>query len=376
MSASHLGEAEPTPMENVEARLFPDTLDCTLQPEPASTPPERLRPLWHEAPRLPRIGVSIASSDSRPRLVRLSLRCAEHGWCADWIKWSIPTRVVPELAGGDAVAAQDGLFDNDTVLQLLLLPGETREPVIELRAGLDGATYAGDYVYDVVLRDVNDGSEGTVTGLLRLRHPVSELESYLPSIYSDEMNRAQSADPDDHAGPFFRRYLKGFEDSSIALRRSLENLHRFFDAYETPPDFLPWLATWVGIVLDENWPEMKRRRLIREAVELYRWRGTRRGLARYLEIYAGVRPEINDRPFRGMRLGPNTRLGVGLSDPARIEENTVLGDVPNHSFVVTLAVPDPSAVNEQTVRDIIEAQKPAHTAYVARIVRRSEGAAS
>ncbi|NLH99222.1 MAG: hypothetical protein GX446_06990 [Chthonomonadales bacterium] len=373
-SQSAADSAVRTAIERVDFSIAPDTLDCLLQPEPAESPLERLRPLWHEAPAFPRFTVSVTSSDERTRLVTLSVACDHRDWRPDIMKWSLPTRMVPELLGGDAVAAQDALLEDDTVLQLLLLPGETREASLEVRATLDGSTPAGDYAFDVVVHDAHDASQSRIAGMLRLRHPVSGYETHLPAIYADEMNNAETRDPDDHSGPFFRRYLKGFEDSTVPLRRRLDHLHRFFDAYEAPPDFLPWLATWVGIVLDENWPEMKRRRLIREAVELYRWRGTRRGLARYLEIYAGVRPEINDRPFRGMRLGPNTRLGVGLSDPERMDQNTVLGDVPNHSFVVTLAVADPSTVNEQTVRDIIEAQKPAHTAYVARIVRRSSEA--
>lgn len=130
------------------------------------------------------------------------------------------------------------------------------------------------------------------------------------------------------------------------------------------PDFLSWLATWVALVTDENWPELKRRRLIREAADLYRWRGTRRGLSRYLEIYAGVIPEINDQPFAGMRLGTDTLLG----------RDTLLGDVPPHTFVVTLALPDPETINEQVVRDIIDSEKPAHTGYALRIVGRAAGA--
>ena len=364
-------EMEPRELDEVSVGLFPATLSIALQPRPSGSPLERLRPLWHEPPILPRVLVTLESRSSITRVLRLELVSEAEHWDKGWAKWSLPVRIVPELLGGDAVAAQDVLLEDDTVLQLLLLPGETREVALEFRTILDGASYAGDYVFDLAVTDINEGSFCTSTGMLQLRHPVSEYEAHLPSIYADALNALQEATPDEHGAPFFRRYLRGFDDAAAPLRETLDHLHRFFDAYETPPDFLPWLATWVGIVLDENWPEMKRRRLIREAVELYRWRGTRRGLARYLEIYAGVRPEINDQPFRGMRLGPDTRLGVDLKDPSRLHQNTVLGDVPPHSFVVTIAVADPESVNEQTVRDIIEVQKPAHTAYVARIVRRS-----
>jgi phage tail-like protein len=384
------GDADPDPdpvtepiqsalaplIEGVEVQIEPAVIEVELLARPSPAPLDRLRPLWHTAPNLPQVNVTLKSSDQRPRRVRLGLTSDGTGWTPEWVRWLLPVRAVgiSELEGGDAVAAQDVLSDDETTVTVLLMPKETREIVLEFRAFLDGATPADDFDYDLLIVDANDGSAGAIAGTVKLRHPTSVLETHLPSIYSDDLDAAPDHMRDDKAGPFFRRFLRGFDDAEIPMRKLLDNLHRFFDAFEAAPDFLPWLATWVGIVLDENWPEMKRRRLIREAVELYRWRGTRRGLARYLEIYAGVRPEINDQPFRGMRLGPNTRLGVDLSDPARLAENSVLGDVPDHSFVVTIATPDPKTINETTVRDIIEVQKPAHAAYVARIVRRAPDA--
>lgn len=356
---------------SIEIQLNPDSVTAPLLPRPAGLPLERLRPLWHQTPALPWARLTLTSQSERSMLLRMSVACDDPRWRAGWVQWSFAVRSVPEIHGGDAVAAQDVLLEDATILQMLLLPGETRDALLQVRAQLDGETPTGDFVFDVCVSEVGSDASVAVTGMLRLRHPPGELEAHLPSIYTEEMDHLQARATDPLEAPFFRRYLRGFDDAAVPMREMLDNLHRFLDANETPPDFLPWLATWVDLVLDENWPEMKRRKLIREAVQLYRWRGTRRGLARYLEIYAGVRPEINDRPFRGMRLGPKALLGTDLSDPTKLENNTVLGDVPDHSFVVTVAVPDPAAVNEQTVRDIIEAQKPAHTAYVARIVRRA-----
>lgn len=61
-----------------------------------------------------------------------------------------------------------------------------------------------------------------------------------------------------------------------------------------------------------------------------------------------------------MRLGPDAKLGT---------DATILGDVPPHTFVVTLATPDPDSLDEKTIRDIIRWEKPAHTAYTLNIVR-------
>jgi hypothetical protein len=78
----------------------------------------------------------------------------------------------------------------------------------------------------------------------------------------------------------------------------------------TDAEFLPWLATWVALFLDEEWDEAKRRRLISEAVELYRWRGTVLGLKRYLEIYVGLIPEIREWSWPGgMQFGVASQIG-------------------------------------------------------------------
>ena len=117
----------------------------------------------------------------------------------------------------------------------------------------------------------------------------------------------------------------------------------------------------MALTLDDNWSELKRRRLIGEAVELYRWRGTKRGLTRYLEIYAGVTPQIEDKPFEGMRLGSDLLL----------TPETRLGGLAPHCFSVTLSLPEPDSVSESVIRRIIEAEKPAHAAYELRILARS-----
>jgi len=65
-----------------------------------------------------------------------------------------------------------------------------------------------------------------------------------------------------------------------------------------------------------------------------------------------------------MRLGPDTKLGT---------KATVLGDVPPHTFVVTIPLTDKTTVNEQTIHDIIRYEKPAHTAYALRLSQRPAG---
>lgn len=347
-------------LQGLEINLVPDEVEVTLRPPAHEGAGPRPRPLWHRVESHPGALVSIWSRDDRLHVVRLSVRSRATGWSPRWGRWLYAVRRLPKDLGGEALAAQDVLAPDGSELTLLVLPGEQRSVTLEFHVSLDGQTYPGNYEFDIVMTDVEDNASTTAPGLLRLRHPETALLNYLPALYTQ-----LAVGPGGQFGPyqdkpFFERFLRGFEDSMEPTRDLLSQMPLYFDADATPPDFLPWLATWVGLALDDNWPELKRRRLIKEAVELYRWRGTRRGLSRYLEIYAGVKPQINDQPFRGMRLGPETKLG----------ENTQLGDVPPHTFVITLPISDPRSVNEQTVRDIIESEKPAHTAYELRLPRR------
>ena len=187
----------------------------------------------------------------------------------------------------------------------------------------------------------------------------SEYLRYLPAIYQE----------DDLMG----RFLMLFGSFWKPLELQIDDLWLYFDPRLTPPDFLPWLASWLSLVLDESWPEEKQRQLIRSAIFLYRKRGTKQGLEEYLTIYTGVKPHIVERRAYDFRLGPESRLGPAIA--------LGKGNMP-HTFAVTLHLPPiavPSGEEEDKVRKelarqrrnkieaIIEAGKPAHTSYTLHI---------
>jgi len=168
---------------------------------------------------------------------------------------------------------------------------------------------------------------------------------YLPAIYRD----------DDFVG----RFLCIFEDILKPLEEVIENLAHYFDPGTAPHTFVPWLASWVGLVMDERMPEVTRHELIKSMAELYRWQGTRRGLSEYLRIYTGVTPQIIEHIF-----DPPAQSGhdaeLGTSQSAKEEGNAF-------SFSVSLNVPDTSTKDADVVRTIIEMEKPAHTTYTLKI---------
>lgn len=332
-------------------------------PPTLTTEAQRLRPLWHQV--FPAPGSQVTAKSAQTQSVRLTVESDAPGWNPHWARWSYAVRRLTEDEGGQALAAQDMLAEDQAALTLQVRGGETRVARLEFSASLDGTTEPGDYPYRIVAVGTapsgTDQSRAVRHGNLWLRHPACRLLDALPAVFSEPV-----PEPYGMGGyqepPFFERFLRGFEDTVEEMREKLRHLERFFDADETPAAFLDWLATWVALALNENWPEMKRRRLIKEAVELYRWRGTRRGLSRYLEIYTDTVPQISDVPFAGLILGPGALLG----------RTTTLGGVRPHTFTVTLSVSDQDAVDPEIVDAIIEAQRPAHTAFARRIVTRQQ----
>ncbi len=164
---------------------------------------------------------------------------------------------------------------------------------------------------------------------------------YLPALYRED--------------DFAARFLHIFEDIFNSIENTVDNIPFYFDPAVTPEPFLPWFGFWFGLVLDERWSETKRRKLIKSAAELYRWRGTKKGLSEYLQIYTGVEPRITEQGFaEGMRLGESSKLGTPIQ---------IGGTGSIFSFTVELKLQEKSDIDTEVIKSIIEIQKPAHTAY-------------
>jgi len=171
---------------------------------------------------------------------------------------------------------------------------------------------------------------------------------YLPALFRDD--------------EFMTQFLLIFESILKPIENTVDNAALYFDPLMTPESLLPWLASWVDLTLDPTWPEERRRELVGSAAELYRWRGTKRGLIESLRIYTGSVPEISEY-IPGMSLDQETKLGI----------NTQLGSSgEGHHFTVILELGEDSEIDVGTVKAIIEAQKPAHTAYTLQIIRSNQ----
>lgn len=145
-----------------------------------------------------------------------------------------------------------------------------------------------------------------------------------------------------------------------SIESMLDGIHLFFDSYETPAQFLPWLAAWSAMVLEPDWPESKKRRLIKKAMELYRLRGTVRGLKLFISLFTGFEPHLaeNEWPFNGFRIGVSSTVGI---------DTVILPPVDKaHSFVCVMPhqFKDVSAQSIIRLHEIIELEKPSHSTYM------------
>jgi phage tail-like protein len=175
---------------------------------------------------------------------------------------------------------------------------------------------------------------GLVEGL-ETPHPLAER---LPSVLQED--------------EFCCRMVAAFDEVLAPIFNTLDCFDSYLDPALAPDDFVDWLASWVGVEIDETWTLERRRRLLMEAVDLYRVRGTANGLADHIALYAGVRPEIQDSG------------GCAWSQSA----DGALPGSPDPRVLVRLHVEDENSVRRTTVSRIVDAARPAHVPYQLEIV--------
>ena len=156
----------------------------------------------------------------------------------------------------------------------------------------------------------------------------------LPAIYQE--------------GDFGMRFVGALETLLDPIVGTLDNLPARFDTALTDRRTLGLIAAWLGVELDESWPEDRQRELVRRQAELARRRGTRRGLEEALQI---AFPEL---PLRVEEDG-------GVVHARSAEE---LPAAPPPRFVVYCDIPleEPAGLAR-----MIEIMKPVHVQYRLRI---------
>ncbi|MGD2205985.1 MAG: phage tail protein [Anaerolineae bacterium] len=154
------------------------------------------------------------------------------------------------------------------------------------------------------------------------------------------------------------RLLSLFDVIFGEIESEIEDFALRLDVDGAPAGFLPWLASWFDLTLEQSWSEAQRRAFLIEIVELYRWRGTIRGLRRLLQLHANLQepmPQIVEH-YRGIG---GEALDTWLGEaPA--------GDACHHFSVLLPASAIDTPERRAAVERLLNASKPAHTHYTLR----------
>ncbi|MBI3959363.1 MAG: hypothetical protein HY328_11210 [Chloroflexi bacterium] len=188
---------------------------------------------------------------------------------------------------------------------------------------------------------------------------------YLPSLYTrDEL---------------MGRFLMLFESFLAPISQQIRQVPYYFDPSVTPADMLPWLASWLDLTLDPEWPEPQRRALLKAARRLYQKRGTARGLQEYLEIYTGGQVQIIEHRADNFVVGKRAELGNSIALGRENHPHTftvvvrlpadLLGDGPPAPNPLPLPLRGRAGVGvwRQRISAIIDKEKPVHTTYALQI---------
>jgi phage tail-like protein len=148
---------------------------------------------------------------------------------------------------------------------------QKREPTASLRTAI---------AEEVLLPALIKPPRQTWPAELTTREADSAYLRHLPAVFQDS--------------DFLRRFLLIFEQIWEPMEQRQDEIAMYFDPRTCPASLLDWLASWLDLKINPDWPEGRMRALLADAVELYRWRGTKYGLVRMIEICTGQVVEITE----------------------------------------------------------------------------------
>ena len=219
-----------------------------------------------------------------------------------------------------------------------------------------------------------------------IEYPRATSLRMLPAVYS---TNAGGRDLNERFLALFDAIRDGVKDE-IRLLASIIDPHT--TEASTKRDFLEWLATWFDIEVFRSWPEHRRRAVIARAGELFRLRGTPRGIKLFIELALGLQVEIlegyasrnwwftpRDRLGCAVLFGPDI-VGRAALDGSDVLSTKIIDSVPapfldpfaaraNRMTVLAPFYREPTPDEVTMLRAVVDAQKPAHVAACISIVQ-------
>jgi phage tail-like protein len=227
-----------------------------------------------------------------------------------------------------------------------------------------------------------EGSATASIHQIRIYYPRNSSLQFLPGVFQQDPLGAAFLDE-------FLSILDSFWDG---IGDRLTDIASLFDPLATPPEFLNWLSSWIGIALDPCLPLARKRNLLKNAYRLFELRGTPAGLREYIRLYTGSEPTILEH-FRlrrwfgagNSRVGSTELFGSDIVNRLQLGEHSQLGNfqlidfddplrdpffATAHRFSVFVpAAADAAEVDRARLQRLVELAKPAYTEGTVHLLR-------
>jgi phage tail-like protein len=173
-------------------------------------------------------------------------------------------------------------------------------------------------------------------------------QQYLPDFYGSD--------------DFTSRFLMLFESFWKPISQQIDQVENYFSPDLTPPEFVPWLASWIGVQVDELLPLDRVRKLLKNAMMLFQCRGTCQALKTFLEIFSAGDVVILEHQAKNFVLGEGNTLGMGIALGTENQPGTI-----SINLDLSRSELNRTQYSEEMylakISDIIRSIVPAHTIY-------------
>ena len=325
---------ELVPMQMLEAAV--ESGVTVFSRQAATSLPSSLRPSLRLQPgEFSELVVRVKNHTAEP----LQLQFSVIGFPPDW--WQLRTE-------GSVLPARHQM---EAVLYFAIAPDFFEQPLSPDHLPLQ-LNYSGQI--EVVSTATSGDSQKDIGPFQVCVQPNSLYLDYLPDIY--------------RRVDFVGRFLKVFETTFEPTVDVLDQQWAYLNPLTAPQAMLPFLAHWVGWSFQGPLSLSQQRVLIRYALEIYRWRGTRRGLRFYLHLASGLPLDdhLPDESQKAIGIHESFSQGCVLGT-ALLGRSTVLGGHQPYHFSVHLRppadCPTDYAIDEALIRTIIDQEKPAFSSY-------------
>lgn len=144
---------------------------------------------------------------------------------------------------------------------------------------------------------------------------------------------------------FFTRFVRIFQDVAGTYLDDVDNLEHLVDPTVSPTPFVPYLGSWIGVrSIDPSLPDDLQRRIVQETSSILAWRGTYRGLVKFLELVCEGEVSVVEtggvfREGEAPSTPPRIEIRVGATRWATVDDFVALvldelpASVPAHIFV-------------------------------------------